>query len=225
MPSFKCPGSSFFFLFICRAAVRKKLFCSFWFPDLLCVMSSLKEVWNVRNRHAVLLAGRAANTQSQPCSVIRLAPAVQNRCSSPARAAWKSLRQAAILGKLVKTTVAPPGWCCHAEVQCKATEWKTQTQPGQRGPAGVCHLEALQPTGGCCGRLLPMHLIQVISHSARARRRRGKSLTETGIMKTGQLLRHYFCTFLIFLLLSMSLTAQWVDLYFYFLQLGKYCYS
>jgi len=35
------------------------------------------------------------------------APAVQNRCSLPALAAWKSLRQAAILGKLVKTTVAP----------------------------------------------------------------------------------------------------------------------
>lgn len=42
-----------------------------------------------------------------PHSVITPAPAVQNRCSSPALAARKSLRQAAILGKLVKTTVAP----------------------------------------------------------------------------------------------------------------------
>ncbi|KAF3853836.1 hypothetical protein F7725_014524 [Dissostichus mawsoni] len=42
-----------------------------------------------------------------PRCVITFAPAVQNRCSSPALASWKSPRQAAILGKLVKTTFAP----------------------------------------------------------------------------------------------------------------------
>jgi len=79
-------------------------------------------------------------------------------------------------GRISKDNSCSPGWRCHAE----ATEWKTQTQPGQRSPAGVCHLEALQPTGGCCGGLLPVHCIQVISHSARARGREGRSSTETG---------------------------------------------
>ncbi|TNN78050.1 hypothetical protein EYF80_011804 [Liparis tanakae] len=52
-----------------------------------------------RMRRSISLHSAPVTTSQNLC--------VQNRCSSPALAAQKSLRQAAILGELVKTTVAP----------------------------------------------------------------------------------------------------------------------
>ena len=90
-------------LFFWMAAVRKNRF--FFFTSRFSVWF---EVLCVRDSQTCSIISWEPGSGPEPARcVIMPAPAVQNRCSSPALAARKSRWQVAILGKLVKTTVAP----------------------------------------------------------------------------------------------------------------------
>lgn len=80
--------------------------CSRVFP--LIAVCFQEDPWHFRSSQTCRSISRELSERPEPPGgVIRLAPAVQNRCSSPALAAQRRPRRAAILGKLVKTTVAP----------------------------------------------------------------------------------------------------------------------
>lgn len=120
---------------------------------LVFLVGALPCVWSitvcVRNSQRCSIISWEPGWSPEPLrTVIMSAPAVQNRCSSPALAAWKSLWQVAILGKLVKTTVALQVDAAMLGCGAKQQSGK-QSQPGQHSPAGVCHLAPLQQTGGC----------------------------------------------------------------------------
>lgn len=110
--------------------------------------------------------GEPSDGLEPPSAVIKLAPAVGNRCSSAAPAAAMGPRHQAILGKLVKTTVP---------LQADAAMLRRRSRKHRPNP-GSRALQAFviwsQPRRQVAAVVGFSRFIQVIIHWARERQRR-----------------------------------------------------